>query len=201
MAITFESEPTPLRREIAARATRLLLRPSEEWRHIADERISEGEIFRRWVMPLAAIGPTCHLLGSMLFTRAGLRPHLLPAIGTALVQFLLQLVGVFVAGLVIDALARQFGGARQGDQALKVAAFSATASWLAAGFALVPALSGLSLLGLYSLYLLYTGLPICMRAPREKAFAYTVATVLVTFGLYVALGLVLVVVGMAPFRI
>ncbi len=197
--MTFDSDPISLRRAIAARAQRLLLRPSEEWEHIADEPMTEGEIYRQWVMPLAAIVPVCTLLGSMLFSTHATRPHLLPAMGAAALQYVLQLVGVFVTAMVIDTLARRFGGARRDVQALKVAAFSGTAAWLAGAFNLIPALSVLTLLGLYSLYLLYTGLPICMRAPKEKALPYTATVVVVTAVLYLAASLLLMLVGAGPF--
>ena len=68
-------------------------------------------------------------------------------------------------------------------QALKVAAYSATAGWLAGVFGLIPALAILGLLGLYSLYLLYLGLPILMKVPQDKAMKFTVT--------YVAFGLIL----------
>jgi hypothetical protein len=195
--MTFDPTPVSLRSSIASRAQRLLLRPSEEWVQIADEPMTEGEIYRRWVMPLAAIPPVCTLFGSLLFGGAA-RPHLLPAIGGAVLQYVLQLVGVFVTAMVIDILARKFGGARQDVQALKVAAFSGTAGWLAGVFNLIPALSLLSLLGLYGLYLLYTGLPICMRAPKDKALAYTAAVLVVTLVLYLGAMLLLMLIGVGP---
>ncbi|GIL40783.1 Yip1 family protein [Roseiterribacter gracilis] len=194
--MTFESNPVPLRNAIAARAQRLLLRPSEEWVRIADEPMTEGNIYRQWVIPLAAIPPVCSLLGSLLF--GGVHPGLLPAIGGAAVHYVLALVGIFVAAMVIDVLARRFGGARQDVQALKVAAFSQTAIWLAGLFNLIPALSLLTLLGLYSLYLLYTGLPICMRAPKDSALPYTAAVVVATIVIYVVMAALLRLIGMGP---
>src|SRR5205814_7728853 len=89
--------------------------------------------------------------------------------GTALsmmvTQFVLTLVGVFVLGLIIDVLAPSFGGVKDNEQSLKVAAYSMTAAWLAGIFSILPSLSMLSLLGLYSLYLLHLGLPVLKHAP------------------------------------
>jgi hypothetical protein len=52
-------------------------------------------------------------------------------------------------------------------------------------FLLVPGLSFLTILGLYGFYLLWTGLPIVMRTPRERALPYaasvTLAALVVTF--------------------
>jgi hypothetical protein len=86
--------------------------------------------------------------------------------------------------LIIDGLAPTFSGQRSQIQALKVAAYSSTASWVAAIFALVPGLRLLSILGLYSLYLLYLGLPILMKSPKEKAMGYTVVVILAAIVLF-----------------
>jgi hypothetical protein len=43
--------------------------------------------------------------------------------------------------------------------------------------------------GLYSLYLLYTGLPVLMRTPADKAMPYTVVVIIVAIVLFVVVGL------------
>ena len=63
------------------------------------------------------------------------------------------------------------------NQALKLAAYSCTAGWLASIFVIIPALSVLTILGLYSFYLLYTGIPILMKSPPAKSLSYTAAVV------------------------
>jgi hypothetical protein len=69
--------------------------------------------------------------------------------------------------------------------AFKLAAYAATASWLAGVFTLVPGLSFLSILGLYSLYLLYIGAPILMKVPADRALSYTAVVIVV--GIVIAL--------------
>jgi hypothetical protein len=106
------------------------------------------------------------------------------------VTYLLTLGGVFVLALIIDALAPSFGGTQNQVQALKVSAYSSTASWVAGIFGLVPALGILGILGLYSLYLLYLGLPVLMKAPAEKAMGYTVVVIIAAIVLFLVVGLV-----------
>lgn len=113
-------------------------------------------------MILAAIGPVASVIGLSLFgvSTPLTGTHKLPlgsVIGHAVVSYALALAGVYVFGLVINALAPTFLGTKNEIQALKVAAYSSTASWLAGIFMLVPALSFLQILGLYSLYLLRSG--------------------------------------------
>jgi uncharacterized membrane protein len=48
---------------------------------------------------------------------------------------------------------------------------------------------------LYGIYLLYLGLPLLMKSPREKATAYTIAVVVCTFLLGIAFGVLSAAVG------
>jgi hypothetical protein len=51
-------------------------------------------------------------------------------------------------------------------------------------------LSILGVLGLYSLYLLYLGLPILMKAPQEKALAYTAVVVVAAIVVFAVISVV-----------
>ena len=75
-------------------------------------------------------------------------------------------------------------------QALKVAAYSSTAAWLAGIFILIPALGFLQILGLYSLYLLYLGLPRLMKTPEDKALVYTAIVIVAAFVIFAVIGAV-----------
>jgi Yip1 domain len=112
------------------------------------------------------------------------------AINSALVTYVLSLAATYVLALIIDALAPTFNGQKSQIQALKVAAYSSTASWVAGIFHLIPGLRLLTILGLYSLYLLYLGLPVVMKAPREKAMAYTAVVILAAIVLFMIVGVI-----------
>jgi hypothetical protein len=90
--------------------------------------------------------------------------------------------------MIIDALAPSFGGTKNQTRAFKVAIYSATASWVAGVFMLIPALAPLGIIGLYSLYLLYVGLPILMKAPEDRALGYTVVTIICAIILFIIIG-------------
>ncbi len=175
------------RAALIARARDLLLNPKEEWPKIAAEPATVGGIYSNYVVYLAAVPVLSTLIGSLLFGYgvAGFtyRPSLFGAVTTAILQYLVQLAGVYVFALIIEALAPRFGGEKDRIAAFKLAAYSATASWLAGVFYLLPFLHVLAVLGLYSLYLLYTGVPILMRVPQDRALGFT--------GAIIAVGLVL----------
>jgi hypothetical protein len=177
------------------RVKNILLKPKPEWDVIDAEPATVADLYKGYIIPLAAIGPVAQAIGSSVFgyTMPFLGTYRVPlgsAITGAIVTYVLTLVGVYVLALIIDALAPSFNGTKNQIQALKVAAYSSTASWVAGIFALIPGVRFLSILGLYSLYLLYLGLPVLMRSPREKALGYTVVVIIAAIVLFMVIGLV-----------
>jgi len=178
------------------RVKRILLSPQPEWQVIDGEVTSPGTLYTGYIIPLAAIGPLASVIGYSVFgirvpfSETVYRVPLGSAITSAVVSYVLTLVGVYVLALIIDALAPTFGGTKSPIQALKVAAYSSTAGWVAGIFALVPGLRMLGILGLYGLYLLYLGLPVLMKAPAERAAGYTALVVVAAIVLFVVIGVV-----------
>ena len=185
------------RASLVARVRGILLRPTAEWGLIAAEPATVAGLFRGYAVPLAAIGPVCTVVGKLVFGSglpgvAVYRPNPVGLILAELLAYGLALLSVFVLGLLIEALAPSFDGTKDRLQAMKVAVYSSTASWIGAAFNLVPVLGIIGvLLSLYGLYLLYRGLPVVMRAPEGKALGYTAVTVLAYIVLAVVAGLVL----------
>jgi hypothetical protein len=180
---------------LVERAKNIILTPSREWEVIDGEVETIGSIYRQHVLPLAAIPAVAGLIGATLFGYSAFgfsyRPSIGAAAATAVFQYGAVLIGVFVLALIIDALAPHFGATPNRTQAFKVAAYSATASWVAGIFNILPALSFLSILGLYSLYLLYLGLPKLMRAPKDKAMTYTLVVVIAAIAVALVMGAIL----------
>ena len=179
--------------DIVARARGLILRPREEWAAIAAEPTDTQRLFREYAVPMAAIPAVAGfigvaILGAMLgFATAGMaRVGLLALLVNAIVGYVLGLVGVFLVGKVIEALAPRFGAPPAPLGAMKLAVYAPTASWLAGVFLILPPLAILALLGLYSLYLFYVGAPIVARVPPERALVFTAAVVVIAIVVNVA---------------
>lgn len=176
--------PGPAGNGLIERVKGILLTPKAEWPRIDAEPATIADIYKSYVIPLAAIGPVATLIGGQVFGHGAFgityRPSILSAIITAMVGYVLTLVMIYVFSLVVDALAPQFGGVKSKLSAFKVAAYGATAGWVAGIFGLMPALGLIGVLGgLYSLYLIYLGLPVLMKAPEDKAVGYTAVVILV----------------------
>jgi len=176
------------------RVKNILLTPKTEWEVIDAEPTTVADLYKGYIIPLAAIGPVASAIGALVFGYRGFGIVYRPPVGTvlssAVVTYLLTLGGVYVLALIIDALAPTFGGTQNQTQALKVSAYSSTASWVVGIFGLIPVLSVLGILGLYSLYLLYLGLPVLMKAPAEKAMGYTAVVIIAAIVLFLVIGLV-----------
>lgn len=172
-----EAAQARLRAKVLPRALVLLMRPRRTWAVIAAEPTGARELYAGYVAPLAGVGPVCSIIGGLAFGSgiAGIqiRPSVQGLLAEALLSYLSTLLGVFLLGLVIAAVAPRFGGSGGRAQALKLAGYSGTALWLAGVCALLPAL-GLAasiLAALYSLYLLREGLPVLMRTPEAQALS------------------------------
>ncbi len=169
--------------DIKTRVRNILLTPNTEWPVIAEEPTDKGTVVTGYVMPLAAIGAIAGFIGGSLVGMS------LPFVGTyrvpimagltgAVLAFVLAIVGVFILAFIIDALAPTFGAQKDSNKAFKVAVYSYTPAWIAGALQIVPGLAILGVLAaLYGLYLLYLGLPALMKAPQEKAIAYTAVVV------------------------
>lgn len=182
------SSPPPTG-SLVGRVKAILLNPRSEWPVIAEESATTSSIYTGYVLPLAAIPAICGAIGLLGFAGyggVGFSP--VWAVRFAVSLYVESLIVIFLMSLVIDALAPTFGGQKNQVQALKVAAYSATASWIAGVFALIPALGILRLVGLYSLYLLYLGLPVAMKTPADRALAYTIAIIVVLFVIFAVIG-------------
>ena len=195
MSTSFDPETGrgPQAASLLNRAKALILTPKDEWPKIAASPEGIGDIYRSWVLPLAAIGPVAQFIGGTVFGYGAFgfsyKPSLMSALGTAIMSYGLTLIGVYLVALVIDALAPSFGGTKNKVAAFKVAAFGSTAAWVAGIFGIIPALGFLGLLGLYSLYLIFLGLPLLMKSPPEKATGYIIATIVVAFVVSIVVGI------------
>jgi hypothetical protein len=178
---------------LVERVKKILLQPQKEWEVISGEITNTAELYKNYIILLAAIGPVASIIGMSIVgvSVPFIGTYRLPitsSLGSAVVQYILNLVGVYVLALIIDYLAPQFSASKDFNQSLKLAAYSYTAGWVSSIFAIIPSLGPLMILGLYGLYLIYTGIPIMMKAPKEKALVYTVAVVIAAIVISVLIG-------------
>lgn len=169
------------------RIKNIVLTPKSEWPIIAPEPTTVSQLFVGYVMPLAALAALLgfvrmSVLGVSTAFGGGFRMPLASGLAYTVLMFGSALFGVFIVGIIINALSSTFSGQRDQRQAIKVAAYSLTPALLSSVLALSPILATLLqlLAGLYGIYVLSLGLPVLMQSPKEKAFGYTAAVVICT---------------------
>lgn len=169
----------------------LLLDPDSEWLEIEREQHGARDLFLRYVAILALIPAVCGFIGMSLIgipVSAGtFRVPFATGLLNALTSYVLSFLLVYATAFVIDILAPSFRGERRFINALKLSVYSFTPSWLAGVFLLIPHLRFLGILGLYGLYLLWTGLPPLMRCPRDRSFLFALSVVIAAIAAIVAL--------------
>ena len=173
----------------------ILLKPKETWPIIAGEGGDTGSIYTGYLIYLAAIPAIASFIGLSLIGAGGfgfsVRVPIMSGLVQMVVSFVLSLVMVFVLALIVDALAPTFNGTKSQINALKLVAYGSTAGFVGGIFGLIPSLSILGLVaGLYSIYLIYTGVPVMMKCPPEKSGAYTAVVIVCGIVAAVILGAV-----------
>ena len=161
----------------------LMIKPKVEWKSIRDEQCSVGKCYCSHVLFLAAIPVIAYFFGT---TQVGwqigekfvrLSPE--SAMRIAAMTYLTMLVGVFAMGKAIHWMSQTYGAKQSLSQATALAAYTATPLFLIGVMLVYPILWMNLLVGLfalaYTVYLLYTGVPIMMRVSQERGFLFSSA--------------------------
>ncbi len=167
----------------------LYAHPKEEW-HTIDER---HESFRYSMSHILLIALVPSLMGyySSVYLGwsigTGNKIFLTPdsAMIISVAMYIALIAGVFALAYLAHWMAVTFGATPTYTQTLELAAYTATPIFMSAFAAVYPVLWFIVLAGIaaiaYSVYLLYTGVPILMHIPEDRGFIY--ASSVVTCGL------------------
>jgi hypothetical protein len=193
------AQPAGVAMDVVGRARAIVTSPQSEWAVIERESGETSYVLGSYVAILALIPAVCTFLGLLFFSAGFL---FFAALFAAIVGYVMAFVGVLIVAFIVDLLAPSFGGRKDFGSALKLAASSFTPAWLVGVFNLIPALSFLTILGLYGIYLMYVGLPPLMKSPPDRSLLYTIAIIVASIVVAIVLGFILVALfgaSMSPF--
>ena len=174
----------------------LLSHPKQEWEVIQSEPCTIGTCYLRHVLVLAAMPAVSGFIGT---TQVGwhiaggetVKLTLVNALMMSVAFYLTMLVAVFIMGKLIHWMARTYGTEPSLENCVVLAAYAATPLFLVGVMALYPLLWVNMLVGLlavaYTIYLLYTGIPIVMHISREQGFLFSSAVL--TVGMVMLVGM------------
>jgi len=190
------------RAALLQRVLDILMRPRETWLQINAEDGNPGRIYLGYLVFLAALPAVAGFIGYSLVGVGAfgisVRVPVVQGLVSMVVGYVLSLAMVYVLALIANMLAPRFQAQQDMGSAFKLVAYASTAGMLGGVFSILPSLAMLGLLAaLYSVYLLYTGIPVLMKAPQEKAVGYTAALVVcgILAGIVVGLATSLVTPG------
>lgn len=175
----------------------LFTHPDREWDAIRKEHSPPRRLYVTYVLVLALIGPICAYISTAHFGWTVGNERLIKlteisAFQLSLLTYFAILAGVFALGYAINWMAKTYGAQEEHDRsnALALASYSCTPLFLA-GFALlypVPWFNAMVFLAAaaYGAYLMYDGLPIVMRIPKDQAIMYAGALMTVALVILVA---------------
>jgi hypothetical protein len=173
----------------------LMTNPKDEWKSIKGERCTIGRCFCSHVLILAAIPAIAGYIGT---TEVGWsfgagEVHKLTAdsaLQIAILSYMVMLVAVFSLGKAIHWMGQTYGSKQTLPQSIALAAYTATPLWLIGFFFLYPVLWFNMLVGLpalaYTVYLLYSGVPVMMGVTKERGFLFASAVLAVGLVMLVA---------------
>ena len=167
----------------------LYTHPKEEW-HTIDER-HESYVYSLSHIAIISLIPalTCYYASAYLGWSIGAGDLIKLTHQSATVMsvglYFGLMTGVIALAILIHELAKTFDASPTYTQSLELAAYTATPLFMVGFAALFPSLWFVMLVGFaglsYSVYLLYSGVPILMHIPEDKGFIY--ASSVVTCGL------------------
>ncbi len=173
----------------------LMTDPEVEWKSIHKEHCTITKCYCSHVLLLAAIPAVFGYLGTtQIGWQIGAREavKLTPdsALTIAILFYITILVAIFTIGALIHWMGKTYGSKQPLPQCVALSAYTATPLLLIGVMLLYPVLWLNLLIGLpalaYTVYLLYSGVPIMMNIPKERGFLF--ASAVLAVGLVMLVG-------------
>lgn len=173
----------------------LLADPESEWKRIRKEKCTVARCYFTHVLLLAAIPAVSGYIGTTqigwdIGGREVIKLTHESALQISVLYYGTMLVAVFTIGKLIHWMGRTYGSKQSLSQAISLAAYTATPLFLIGVMQLYPVLWLNLLLGLvalaYTVYLLYSGVPVMMGISRERGFLF--ASAILAVGLVMLVG-------------
>ena len=179
----------------------LFSHPQQEWESIRDEPCTVTMCYVRHVLILAAVPAISAYIGAVqvgwsVGAEETTKLTASSALPIAIAFYLAMLAAVYVVGRLIHWMSQTFGAQTTLAQSVVLVTYTGTPLFLVGIVALYPMpwvnmLFGIVAL-LYTVYLLYTGVPVVMKITKEQGFLFSSAVL--TVGLVTLVGMLAVTV-------
>lgn len=157
----------------------LLTKPHDTWKKISEEDNTISGHLLGYVLILAAIGPAAGYYGTtttgwQIGTREAVKLSHESALTIAIMYYIVTIFAVIGLGILVQWMAKTYKGDCIIGRAISLAGYTATPIFLIGIAELYPVLWVNLIIGLpalaYTVYLLYSGVPIMMKVTDDKGF-------------------------------
>ena len=153
-----------------------IISPVKAWEGVHSENRPIKDIRGSFFLPLAILASISSFFGSMFFINTTLKP--MYSVLAGLDTFLFLYLGVYASAFIVKEITRALDLGHDFVVAFKLVAYSLTPIFLTLTISrLLESLLFINLLGLYGLYIFWTGMQEMVNPPEHKKLPMLIATV------------------------
>jgi hypothetical protein len=171
---------------VLARAKPILVSPQTAWPSLKRETESIESFYKTYLTYLIPITPVCTFVGAAIVSGAPFFASVVMMVVSLVIGFLVP----FLAAVVCEKVAPMCEGEVSRADALRLVGYSATPGYLAGVFSLIPVFGLIgSLIGLYSIYLFYLGVPVMTSVPQKQVIKFMAIVIVSWIAISIVLGI------------
>jgi hypothetical protein len=169
----------------------IIFKPLDEWNIIAGETPNVKKIFLGYVLILLLIPTLSVFIGIGIIGQSFLGYHYASLPAGALqgfIQLLAGLVSIGITSALVTILAPGFDSVKDYGRSIQLVSYSMTPYWILGILYILPSLAFLKSLamisgGIYSIYLMYKGMPVLLKTQAGKTPAFLVLLIVIQFAI------------------
>ena len=160
--------------KIYKRAVGIIVKPNSEWELIKHEEDEVEEVFNNYALPFIVVIALSEIIGGIYGGGA-----FSVTLTKSIIGAIFQAATIYASAYLLSELARSYGSSSGFSLCFKVVVFASTSSWLISILInLSDSLSFLILFTVYSLYLFWQGLFICIEISGDKKISYIILSMI-----------------------
>lgn len=166
----------------------LFIRAGQEWKLIAQEKNTPKELFIQLILPLLLLMGTCNFLGYQLF-EPNPAQHVKMYLFSASATFLFSILSIYISTALIAKFAHYETKQERFTKAFTLVGYSFVPGILFNSIAfLLPTINYLTILSLFSFYILYKGIGQMLNIPEDRKSGHFTFILIGLLSIYAVLG-------------
>ncbi|PCH67188.1 MAG: hypothetical protein COC06_11655 [Bacteroidales bacterium] len=166
----------------------LFIQPEQAWKSIATHNISPKQLFFKLILPLLVLMAICNFSGYQLFDQEPTQ-HINMHIFSASATFLFSVLSIYISTLLVSKFAQFENKTERFNKAFTLVSYFFVPGILFNSLAfLIPTINYLTILSLFSFYILYKGISPMLSIKNDKRSGYFTFILIGLLSIYAVLG-------------